>query len=208
MIAIVDYGMGNLASVYKALRFIGSDAIITDNPENIRLASGLIVPGVGAFAPAMEKLKSTGLDKAIKDFAATGKPVLGICLGMQLMLSDSQEGMVEGEVTEGLDLIPGHVIKFPSNKTSEVGLKVPQMGWNNLEDVSGKLLMEGDYVYFVHSFYCKPDSDEDTAAYATYGIKYCAAVEKGNVFGCQFHPEKSGEAGLQILEKFVRRVEK
>jgi len=208
LIAIVDYGMGNLASVYKALRFIGTDAIITDNPENIRLASGLIVPGVGAFAPAMEKLIATGLADEIRAFAATGKPVLGICLGMQLFMTDSEEGMAQGEVTKGLNLIPGHVVKFPAEVTSDVGLKVPQMGWNNLQDVSGKLLMEGDYVYFVHSFYCKPDSESDTAAYATYGIKYTAAVENRNVFGCQFHPEKSGEAGLQILEKFVRRVEK
>lgn len=208
MIAIVDYGMGNLASVYKALRFIGTDAIITDNPENIRLASGLIVPGVGAFIPAMEKLKILGLDEEIKAFAKTGKPVLGICLGMQLLLSDSYEGVLDGKATPGLNLIPGHVIKFPEDKTTKVGLKVPQMGWNTLTDVKGKLLTEGDYVYFVHSFYCKPDSSEDTAAYATYGIKYAAAVEKDNIFGCQFHPEKSGEAGLQILEKFVRRVEK
>ena len=207
MISIVDYGMGNLASVYKALKYIGQDAAITSDPETIALSSGLIVPGVGAFGPAMDSLKSKGLDLAIKDFAATGRPVLGICLGMQLFLSGSEEGAGSGLI-EGLGLIPGKVIKFPQDKTVDIGLKVPQMGWNKLIDVKGRLLTEGDYVYFVHSYYCQPGNLGDVAALTEYGIKYCSSFERDNIFGMQFHPEKSGEAGLGILKKFVAETKK
>ncbi len=205
MISIVDYGMGNLASVYKALKYIGQDPRITSDPETIALSSGLIVPGVGAFGPAMDALRSKGLDIAIRDFAASGRPVLGICLGMQLFLSGSEEGASEGLI-KGLDLIPGKVLKFPEDKTVGAGLKVPQMGWNRLEDVTGKLMREGDYVYFVHSYYCCPDDEKASCAKTTYGIKYTVALEKDNVFATQFHPEKSGEAGLQMLIRFAREV--
>lgn len=198
--------MGNLQSVWKALRYLHCDAVITDEPATIKNADGLIVPGVGAFSPAMEALTSKGLDIAIKEFAATGKPVLGICLGMQLFLDSSEEGASEGSPIKGLGLIPGKVVKFPSDLTVDSGLKVPQIGWNSLTDVTGDLLAEGDHVYFVHSYYCIPDDPKDCAAMTEYGLKYCVSLQKGNIFATQFHPEKSGEAGLQILLKFAGRT--
>lgn len=208
MIAIVDYGMGNLASVGKALKYIHEEYRITDSAELALEGDALILPGVGAFGPAMANLRAKGLDDAVIEFAATGKPVLGICLGMQLLMTDSEEGAGEDGNIRGLNLIPGHVKRFPEDKLLPEGLKIPQIGWNNLTDVAGSLLSEGDYVYFVHSFYCAPDSPEDAAAYTEYGIKYAAALQKGNIFATQFHPEKSGEAGLQILEKFAGRIRK
>ena len=208
MIAIVDYGMGNLASVRKALEYMHLECRITDDAAFIASADALILPGVGAFAPAMEALKSKGLDIAVKNFASTGKPMLGICLGMQLLLSESEEGADENGNIKGLGLIPGSVKKFPDEQTVQKGLKVPQIGWNRLTDVKGSLLREGDYVYFVHSFYCDPEDGNDAAAYTEYGIKYVCSLERGNIFATQFHPEKSGEAGLQILERFARRIKK
>jgi len=207
VIAIVDYKMGNLASVRKALEYMHRECVITSDPSVIAGADALILPGVGAYAPAMQALKEKGLDTAVKDFASSGKSVLGICLGMQLLLSESEEGAVDGNI-KGLGLIPGTVKKFPADKTVDQGLKVPQMGWNKLTDVKGSLLRDGDYVYFVHSFYCDPEEKEDAAAYTEYGIKYACALEHGNIFATQFHPEKSGEAGLQILERFARRIKK
>ena len=208
MIAIVDYKMGNLASVRKALEYIHRECVITDDPSVIARADALILPGVGAYAPAMEALCAKGLDAVVKEFAASGKPMLGICLGMQLMLSESEEGAGPDGNIKGLGIIPGSVKKFPSDKTVEQGLKVPQIGWNKLTDVTGSLLRDGDYVYFVHSFYCDPEDSADAAAYTEYGIKYVCALERGNIFATQFHPEKSGEAGLQILERFARRIKK
>jgi len=208
LIGIVDYKMGNLASVRKALEYIHRECRITDDPEFIASCDALILPGVGAFAPAMEALKDKGLDAAVRKFAASGKPLLGICLGMQLLFSESEEGAGEDGNVKGLDLIPGSVRKFPSSATVDKGLKVPQMGWNKLEDVTGSLLREGDYVYFVHSFYCDPEDKAFAAAYAEYGIKYVCAVQKDNLFATQFHPEKSGEAGLQILDRFARGIKK
>jgi glutamine amidotransferase len=206
LIAIIDYGMGNLASVSKALTYIHYESVITSDPEVIRNADGVILPGVGAYGPAMEALNKTGLDIAVKEAAASGKPLLGICLGMQLMLSGSEEGAKEGELIEGLNIIPGKVLKFPAADTVEKGLKVPQIGWNRLTDVTGELMRDGDFVYFVHSFYCLPDDDKDSAAKNEYGIKYTAALQRGNIFATQFHPEKSGEAGLQMLIRFARRT--
>ncbi|MBR1796828.1 MAG: imidazole glycerol phosphate synthase subunit HisH [Clostridiales bacterium] len=208
MIAIVDYKMGNLASVRKALEYMHHECRITDDSEFILGSDALILPGVGAYDPAMKALTEKGLDGVVKAFAASGKPVLGICLGMQLMLTDSEEGADENGNIKGLDLIPGHVRKFPSEDTVEKGLKVPQIGWNRLTEVTGELLREDDYVYFVHSFYCDPDDPEDAAAYTEYGIKYVASLQRDNIFATQFHPEKSGEAGLQILERFSRRIRK
>ena len=202
MIAIVDYGMGNLGSVEKALRYIGSDCVITSDAKVIANASGVILPGVGSFAPAMDELTERDLITPLYDCAFSGKPFLGICLGMQLMLEGSEENSLERRETKGvvsgLGIIPGFVRKFPDN-----GLKVPQMGWNRLTDVTGRLLTEGDYVYFVHSYFCQLGNASDTAAKTEYGINYCASFERGNIFGMQFHPEKSGEAGLKILSKFV-----
>ena len=202
MIAIVDYGMGNLGSVEKALRHIGSDCKITSDANDLYDASGVILPGVGSFAPAMDELISRDLINPLIDCAYSGKPFLGICLGMQLMLEGSEENLIERRETKGvvsgLGIIPGFVRRFPDS-----GLKVPQMGWNNLTNVTGRLLSEGDYVYFVHSYFCQPDNAADIAATTEYGITYCASFEHDNIFGMQFHPEKSGEAGLNILRKFV-----
>ena len=193
MIAIIDYKMGNLASVKKALAALAFDAIITSDPEVIKNADGVILPGVGAFAPAMANLREAGLIDAIKDYAASGRPFLGICLGMQLLFDGSEEGMADGKMVEGLGIIPGKVLKFPSSETTDKGLKVPQMGWNDLKDVKGSLLSEGDY-------------ENVAAAKAEYGIRYCCSIEKDNIFATQFHPEKSGEVGLAILSKFARRT--
>ena len=194
--------MGNLGSVEKALKHIGSDCIITSDASDLYDASGVILPGVGSFAPAMDELISRDLVMPLIEIANSGKPFLGICLGMQLMLEGSEENSLERRETKGvvsgLGIIPGFVRRFP-----DTGLKVPQMGWNQLVDVKGRLLTEGDYVYFVHSYYCQPDNAADIAAQTEYGIKYCASFERGNIFGMQFHPEKSGEAGLNILRKFV-----
>ena len=202
MIAIIDYGMGNLGSVEKALRHIGEDCVITSNADDLMNAAGVILPGVGAFAPAMDQLNDRDLVDPIIDCVYSGKPFLGICLGMQLMLEGSEENSVERRETKGvvsgLGIIPGFVRRFPDN-----GLKVPQMGWNKLTNVTGRLLTEGDYVYFVHSYYCQPVEARDIAAKTEYGIEYCASFERDNIFGMQFHPEKSGEAGLKILKKFV-----
>lgn len=206
MIAVIDYGMGNLASVRKALTYLHSEAIVTDDVDRIMSADGVILPGVGAIAPAMEALRAKGLDKAVKEIAMSDKPLLGICLGMQLLFDGSEEGATDGELVSGLGIIPGAVRRFPAALMSEKSLKVPQIGWNNLKDVSGSLLRENDYVYFVHSFYCDPADKADAAAYAEYGIRYAAAVEHDNVYATQFHPEKSGEAGLQILSAFIRRT--
>lgn len=206
MIAVIDYGMGNLASVRKALTYMHSEAIITDDVDRIMSADGVILPGVGAIAPAMEALRAKGLDKAVKDIASSDKPFLGICLGMQLLLDGSEEGAEEGGLVPALGIIPGKVIRFPASETTDKGLKVPQIGWNDLSGVTGSLLREGDHVYFVHSYYCAPDNESDVAAYTEYCIRYAAALERGNVFATQFHPEKSGEAGLQILSKFIRRT--
>jgi glutamine amidotransferase len=206
LIAIVDYKMGNLASVKKALAALHYDSIITSDPEMIRRAEGVILPGVGAFAPAMANLRSAGLDEAVREVCASGKPFLGICLGMQLLFDGSEEGAKDGSLIEGLGIIPGKVLKFPASETTDKGLKVPQMGWNDLKDVKGSLLSEGDHVYFVHSFYCAPDDENVTAAKAEYGIRYCCSIEKDNIFATQFHPEKSGEVGLAILSKFARRT--
>ena len=194
--------MGNLGSVEKALKHIGSDCIITSDASDLYNASGVILPGVGSFAPAMDELQSRDLVMPLIDCANSGKPFLGICLGMQLMLEGSEENSLERRdskgVVSGLGIIPGFVRRFPDN-----GLKVPQMGWNKLVNVTGRLLTEGDYVYFVHSYFCQPGDSADIAAMTDYGIKYCSSFEHGNIFGMQFHPEKSGEAGLGILKKFV-----
>ena len=197
--------MGNLASVKKALAALHYDAVITSDPNVIGSADGVILPGVGAFAPAMANLKAAGLDSAVKEACASGKPFLGICLGMQLLFEGSEEGAEGGSLIEGLGIIPGAVRKFPADATTDKGLKVPQMGWNSLTECRG-IFNDGDYVYFVHSFYCDPADDAVTAAKTEYGIRYCCAVEKDNIFATQFHPEKSGEVGLAILSKFARRT--
>lgn len=195
-IAIVDYGMGNLRSVEKAFEFIGAKAKITDNGEEIINSSGILLPGVGAFPDAMENIKKLGLDKVLKEAVKNGTPLMGICLGMQLLFEESDEV----RVTEGLGFLKGKIKKF------EVDLKIPHMGWNDLiMDKSCEVLKdveEGSYVYFVHSFYAQIEEEGVLNAHSFYGIDTPAVVSKGNVFGLQFHPEKSGEPGMQMLKNF------
>jgi len=199
MIAIIDYGMGNLGSVKKALNFLGYEAVITDSPSQAMSAAGLILPGVGAMAHAMQALRDKGMDRVVFDYVDTGRPFLGICLGMQMLFDSTQEG--DGTVT-GLGLMPGRVVRF----SPEQGLKIPQIGWNNLVTVSDPALRKDDYVYFVHSYYCVPDHAQDVAATTLYGVEYASAVARGNILATQFHPEKSGEVGLAILNRWARRT--
>ncbi len=199
MVAIVDYGVGNLFSLKSSFAAIGADIVVTDDPEVLRNADRIILPGVGAFGDAAEKLRSSGLDRVLKDLAAQGKPLMGICLGMQLLFD---KGYEYGE-HEGLGLIPGNVKPIADVIPAE--LKIPHIGWNAL-DFKGdcplfKYLKQGDCVYFVHSFYAT-DCNEFVIATAEYGARLTAAAANGNVFGCQFHPEKSGDVGLNILRAF------
>ena len=204
MIAVIDYGVGNLFSLCCSLKKIGADAVVTADPEVIEKADKLILPGVGAYADAAQKLRDTGLDKIVCREAAKGKPLMGICLGMQLLFEKSYEF---GE-HEGLGLLKGSVI--PMDGTIPENLKIPHIGWNGLhfkqESPIFKHVNEGDCVYFVHSFYAA-DCEGSVVATAEYGAELTAAVAKGNVFGCQFHPEKSGKVGLAILKAFTEIME-
>lgn len=196
MIAIIDYDMGNLRSVQKAFEYLGKEAVITDRPDTIAAASHVVLPGVGAFEDAMARLRATGLDQALLRAARAGKPVLGICLGMQMMFEASEEN---GHF-EGLGLFPGTITRFEDH-----GLKIPHMGWNTLRTQDCPLFDAGENpcVYFVHS-YCMADvNDEWTAATCEYGQTFTAAICRGNVMATQFHPEKSGEAGLKMLRRFA-----
>jgi len=197
MIAIIDYGMGNLGSVKKALTFLGYEAVITDSPSQAMSASGLVLPGVGAMAHAVQALRDKGMDRVVYNYIAAGKPFLGICLGMQMLFDSTEEG--DGTV-KGLGVLPGKVLRF----LPEDGLKIPQIGWNNLVRVAHPALRKDDYVYFVHSYYCAPDRPEDVAATTLYGIEYASAVARDNILATQFHPEKSGEVGLAILNRWAR----
>ncbi len=195
MIAIIDYGMGNLRSVQKAFEFLGFDARITDNKQYLLDASHIVLPGVGAFADAIDCLKRSGIQQTMLDEIRKGKPFLGICLGMQLLFDRSYEN---GLYT-GLSLVPGKVVLFEVQ-----GLKVPHMGWNNLVARDNALFDAGNgqYVYFVHSYHASNVPDEYIIAEADYGYRFTAAVQKDNVFGLQFHPEKSGDTGLAMLRRF------
>ena len=199
MIAIVDYGVGNLFSLRSSLRFIGAEAEVTADPARIRAANKVILPGVGAFGDAADKLRSTGLDRIVKEEAAQGKEILGICLGMQLLF---EKGYEYGE-HEGLGLLQGRVVDMKGRLPPE--LKIPHIGWNGLHIRRPHKLLryvqEGDCVYFVHSFYAE-DCGDSLLATAEYGRELTAMVGKDNVMGCQFHPEKSGQVGLNILRAF------
>ena len=197
MISIIDYGMGNLKSVENAFKFLGIEAVITRDEKEIKNSKGILLPGVGAFPDAMKNLKEYNLDSIIKEEVKNGKPLLGVCLGMQLLFSKSYEG----EECEGLDLITGSVKKLQGN------IKIPHIGWNSLEFKREDKLIDGlkeeSYVYFVHSFFVADIKEEDLLAYSIYGDnKIPALVNRGNVYGAQFHPEKSGDVGLKILENF------
>ncbi|MBO4938519.1 MAG: imidazole glycerol phosphate synthase subunit HisH [Oscillospiraceae bacterium] len=199
MIAVIDYGVGNLFSLRSSLEKIGADVTVTSDVSIIESADKLILPGVGAFADAAKKLRDSGLDAVIKEQAAAGKPIMGICLGMQMLFEKSYE---YGE-HEGLGLLKGSVVPMAGVIPAE--LKIPHIGWNALRFKRGSNLLryikDGDFVYFVHSYYAADCADSVIAA-AEYGAELTAAVERGNVCGCQFHPEKSGDVGLAILKAF------
>lgn len=203
MIAIVDYGVGNLFSLGCSFSAAGTKAVVTGNADEIRQADKIILPGVGAFRDAAIKLKESGLGDVVTDEAKNGKPLLGICLGMQLLFEKSYE---YGE-TEGLGLLKGNI--KPIADYIPAGLKIPQIGWNSLSIKKETPLFgrinDGDYVYFVHSF-CAADCDESVIATTDYGAPLTAAVGCGNIYGCQFHPEKSGETGIKILKAFCEDI--
>lgn len=199
MIVIIDYGMGNLRSVQKAIEAVGHSAEVTSEPEKVRRGSKVILPGVGAFADAMAELRRTGLGEAFVEAVREGKHCLGVCLGLQLLFDRSAE---DGD-HEGLGLLPGRVIRF----TARPGLKVPHMGWNNLRILRPAPLLKGlgpePSVYFVHSYFVVPDRKEDVAAEADYPDPFTAMIWRDNLMACQFHPEKSQQVGLAMYANFA-----
>ena len=200
MIAIIDYDAGNLKSVEKALQFLGQECVITRAFHEIKKADKVILPGVGSFGDAMSQLKKFELDKVIHEVAAEQKPFLGICLGLQLLF----EGSEESEGVEGLHLLDGEILRIPEQE----GLKIPNIGWNSLDLQNNGRLFENlngnPFVYFVHSYYLKAREESIVKATIEYSIHIHASVEKDNIFACQFHPEKSGTVGLQILSNFAK----
>ena len=199
MIAIIDYGIGNLGSVKNALDYLGFDNVITSDKNQILSADKVILPGVGAFGDAIDTFRARGFEPVLNDFIKTGKPVLGICVGMQMLFEYSNEFGRH----KGLGIMKGEIIKF--NESKDNSYKIPQMGWNQIEVVDDNPLLKGlngKDVYFVHSYHLI-GNDENIIAYTEYaGVKYGSAVKKNNAYACQFHPEKSGETGLQILRNF------
>ncbi|HTY64757.1 MAG TPA: imidazole glycerol phosphate synthase subunit HisH [Acidobacteriota bacterium] len=195
---IIDYGMGNLRSVEKALESVGGRPVISGDPETIRRATRLILPGVGAFGDAMRNLRRNELDQAILQAARAGTPLLGLCLGLQLLFTQSEEFGLH----EGLDLIPGRV-----RKLDEPGLRVPHVGWNQIEGTQPNPLLndvpEGSYFYFVHSFYVEPENPENALRWTHYGRRFCSIACRERVWGAQFHPEKSQDAGKRLLRNFL-----
>jgi glutamine amidotransferase len=199
VITIIDYGMGNLHSVSKAVERLGCEMAVTSDPLQILAADGAILPGVGAFGDAMANLRETGLADTVKAYAASGKPLLGICLGMQLLFTESEEHGLH----QGLNLLPGRVVRFQGS------YKVPHMGWNELSFVQPSPLFEGvepGHVYFVHSYHVLPEQRSDLLAVTDYHQPVTAIVGRDSVYGMQFHPEKSGVLGMALLERFVGLV--
>jgi glutamine amidotransferase len=197
LIAIIDYGMGNLHSVSKAVERLGYEAEVTSDPERIAAADGAILPGVGAFGDAMDNLRDTGLLEAVKAYARSGKPLLGICLGMQLLFSESEEHGTH----LGLDLLPGKVVRLNGQG------KIPHMGWNRLTFHQPSPVLAGleeGHVYFVHSYKALPEEPQDLLASTDYYEQVTAVVGRDNVYGMQFHPEKSGALGMQLLSNFLK----
>jgi glutamine amidotransferase len=205
VIVIVDYGMGNLRSVQKALQRVGGEACVSDRPEDVARAERLVVPGVGAFGDAMRALEERGLVESIREFVRRGRPVLGICLGLQIFFEESEEtGAAEAR---GLALFKGRVVRF-GDAVVQQGLKVPHMGWNAVEPVRPSSLFagmpeRGVYFYFAHSYYADPADETVVVGRTEYGIRFASAVARENVAATQFHPEKSQAAGLALLENFV-----
>lgn len=199
MLVVIDYDAGNLRSVEKAFALLGETPVITRDPQVLLRADKVVLPGVGAFGDAMEKLQQYGLVDIIKTIIKNGTPFLGICLGMQLLFESSEES----PGVEGLGICKGKILRIPETE----GLKIPHMGWNSLHyDNLGRLyrgIPEDSYVYFVHSYYLKAEQPEIVAASTDYAVQIHASIEQGNVFGCQFHPEKSSDVGLKILKNFI-----
>ena len=198
MIAIINYGLGNLHSVQKAAAYVGGVAAVTDDAQAILGAEKVILPGVGAFADGMKGLESRGLLQVVREVVARGKPLLGICLGMQLLFEESEE---QGQ-HRGLGLLAGKVVPF-----QETSVKVPQIGWNQVQVSKSSGLMngirDGDYFYFNHGYYCMPQDAGDVLTMTDYDVRFASSVERDTIFGVQFHPEKSQKMGLQILKNFV-----
>jgi glutamine amidotransferase len=206
-IAVIDYGIGNVRSILNAFENQGADVFLTNNEDAILISDGLVLPGVGAFSHGMSNLEHYGLVDVIKKYAASGKPFMGICLGMQLLFEESEEfGLVSG-----LSLIPGKVVKLPTKDD-----KLPHVNWNALNikniqwaDTLLEGIEEGSDMYFVHSFVAQPKDSDNTLSVTEYsGHNFCSSVKKGNIYGCQFHPEKSGKIGLKIIKNFIRMCQK
>ncbi|MCR5222632.1 MAG: imidazole glycerol phosphate synthase subunit HisH [Lachnospiraceae bacterium] len=199
MIAIIDYDAGNIKSVEKALDYLHADYILTKDPDELMKADHVILPGVGAFGDAMTKLHASGLVSVIRRIIANGTPFMGVCLGLQLLFDESEEA----PGVQGLGILKGRVLKIPQAE----GLKIPQIGWNSLQFPNRGRLFEGiaenSFVYFVHSYYLQADDPSIVTATCEYGVTVHASVESGNIFACQFHPEKSSETGLRILKNFI-----
>ena len=200
MISIIDYDAGNIKSVEKAVEYLGNSCVITKDRDEILSSDKVILPGVGSFGDAMKRLKEYGLDKTIYDVVDKKIPFLGICLGLQLLYESSEES----PNVSGLGILKGKILRIPDTP----GLKIPHMGWNSLNVREGATLFEGvesnPYVYFVHSYYLKAEYENEVAATTDYSVKIHASVEKGNVYACQFHPEKSSSTGLKILDNFIK----
>lgn len=206
MIGIIDYGMGNLFSVSKALERLNVPYFISEKKEELLAADGLLLPGVGAFRDAMERLNELGLTEMIHDYVKSGKPLLGICLGMQLLFEESEEN----GLTTGMGILPGRVVRFAGHDKAGQSYKVPHMGWNKLSYIHQSPVLAGldeDFVYFVHSYHAVTD-ETVIIAEAEYDVKVPAVVGKGNVYGMQFHPEKSSKLGMELLRNFTMLVEK
>ena len=205
-IAIIDFQLGNLFSVIQACNYFGYEPVITSDPVEVAQADALILPGVGAFAEAMKNLNGNGLTDAIVEAVKKGKPLMGICLGMQLLFEGSEEFSTE----KGIGLLPGKIRKIPAENRR----KIPQIGWNKIEPYSGewdktplRSLQKGDFMYFVHSYYCEPAVEKDKLSLTEYdGFNYCSAVMRDNVFATQFHPEKSGPKGLSIYKNWLENI--
>ena len=199
MIAIIDYGAGNIQSVYKALKYVGCDCIVTNDKNEIIKAEGAILPGVGSFGNSMDNMNKNGITETVREFIKTKKPFLGICLGLQLLFPESEES----PGVKGIDIFKGTVTKIPDGE----GLKIPHMGWNSIKllkkDGIFKGIKDNSYVYFVHSYYLNAENKDIVAAQTEYGVTIDAAVSYENVTATQFHPEKSGEVGLQMLRKEI-----
>ncbi|AGK55614.1 imidazole glycerol phosphate synthase subunit HisH [Bacillus sp. 1NLA3E] len=206
MIGIIDYGMGNLFSVSKALERLNVPYFISENKAELLAADALILPGVGAFRDAIERLNESGLTEMVRNYVASGKPLLGICLGMQLLFEESEEN----GLTTGMGILPGRVVRFAGHTKEGQSYKVPHMGWNKLHYLHPSPILKDiteNYVYFVHSYYVVTDGKDVVIAEAEYDVKVPAVVGRDNVYGMQFHPEKSSKLGMELLRNFTQLVE-